>query len=97
MQKLPTYYLAMDKNGRVVIPKPVRDALGFSPAGFVRATVTDDKIILESSKTVCKLCGNESVICEDFPICSQCIEKINGLNELYKKNIPRIIFDGENG
>ncbi len=84
MQKLPTYYLPMEKNGRVVIPKPIRDAFGFSSAGFVRATVTDDKIILESGKTVCKFCGNESVLCEDFPICPECIEKINELNELKK-------------
>ena len=84
MQKLPTYYLPIDKNGRVVIPKPIRDALGFSSAGFVRATVTDKQIILESGKTVCKFCGNENILCEDFPICPECIEKINELNELKK-------------
>lgn len=83
MQKLPTYCLPIDKNGRVVIPKAARDALGFSSAGFVRATVTDDKIILENGRAVCKFCGNENVLCEDFPICSECLEKINsfiGLN-----------------
>lgn len=84
MQKLPTYYLSIDKNGRVVIPKAARDALGFSLGGFIRATVTDDKIILESGRAVCKFCGNESVLCEDFPICPECIEKINELNELKK-------------
>ena len=83
MNKLPIYYLPLDKNGRVVIPKAVRDALGFSLGGFIRATVTDDKIILESGRAVCKSCGNESVLCEDFPICSDCIEKVNELNELY--------------
>ena len=83
MIKLPIYYLPLDKNGRVVIPKAVRDALGFSLGGFIRATVTDDKIILESGRAVCKFCGNESVLCEDFPICSDCIEKVNELNELY--------------
>lgn len=83
MNKLPIYYLPLDKNGRVVIPKAVRDALGFSLGGFIRATVTDDKIILESGRAVCKFCGNESVLCEDFPICSDCIEKVNELNELY--------------
>ena len=67
----------------MVIPKAVRDALGFSLGGFIRATVTDDKIILESGRAVCKFCGNESVLCEDFPICSDCIEKVNELNELY--------------
>lgn len=83
MQKLPIYYLPLDKNGRVVIPKAVRDALGFSLGGFIRATVTDDKIILESGRAVCKFCGNENILCEDFPICSDCIEKVNELNELY--------------
>lgn len=43
VQKLPTYYLPMDKNGRVVIPKAVRDALGFSATGSVRAIITDKK------------------------------------------------------
>lgn len=81
MQKLPTYCLPIDKNGRVVIPKAARDALGFSSVNFVRATVTEDKIILESGKTVCKFCGNESVLCEDFPICSECLEQINKLNK----------------
>lgn len=89
MQKMPTYYLPMEKNGRVVIPKAVRDALGFSLGGFVRATVTDDKIILESGRAVCKFCGNESVLCEDFPICSDCIEKVNELNELYNGRIQK--------
>lgn len=96
MQKLPTYYLPMDKNGRVVIPKAVRDALGFSATGLVRATITDKRIILESGRITCKLCGNESILCEDFPICSQCIEKINQLNELYNKRIPKIMFNNEN-
>lgn len=81
MQKLPIYYLALDKNGRVVIPKAVRDALGFSLGGFVRATVTDDKIILESGRAVCKFCGNENILCENFPICSECLEQINKLNK----------------
>lgn len=89
MQKLPVYCLPIDKNGRVVIPKAVRDAFGFSSAGFVRATVTDDKIILESGRAVCKFCGNESVLCEDFPICSECIEKVNELNELYNGRIQK--------
>lgn len=83
MQKLPIYCLPIDKNGRVVIPKAARDTLGFSSANFVRATVTDDKIILENGRAVCKFCGNENVLCEDFPICSECLEKINsfiGLN-----------------
>lgn len=81
MQKLPIYYLALDKNGRVVIPKAVRDALGFSSVNFVRATVTEDKIILESGRAVCKFCGNENILCENFPICSECLEQINKLNK----------------
>lgn len=97
VQKLPTYYLPMDKNGRVVIPKAVRDALGFSATGSVRAIITDKKIILESGRTICKLCGNESILCEDLPICSQCIEKVNQLNELYNNRIPKIMSDNKNG
>ena len=81
MQKLPIYCLPIDKNGRVVIPKAVRDALGFSLGGFVRATVTEDKIILESGRAVCKFCGNENILCENFPICSECLEQINKLNK----------------
>ncbi len=83
MQKLPTYYLSIDKNGRVVIPKAARDALGFSSENFVRATVTDKKIILESGRKICKFCGNKNILCEDFPICPKCIEKVNELKELY--------------
>lgn len=81
MQKLPIYYLPIDKNGRVVIPKAARDALGFSSVNFVRATVTEDKIILESGRAVCKFCGNENILCENFPICSECLEQINKLNK----------------
>lgn len=81
MQKLPTYCLPIDKNGRVVIPKAARDALGFSSVNFVRATVTEDKIILESGRAVCKFCGNENILCENFPICSECLEQINKLNK----------------
>lgn len=89
MQRLPAYYLPIDKNGRVVIPKPIRDALGFSSAGFVRATVTDNKIIMESGRAVCKFCGNGSILCEDFPICSECLEKINSFIGLNSGNINK--------
>jgi AbrB family looped-hinge helix DNA binding protein len=56
---LPWYFLAMrvsiDRAGRIVIPKPLRDELGFSPEVPLEAEVVDGRLELSTPHEPAKL------------------------------------------
>ena len=51
------YQREIDELGRVVIPKEVRDALGFEPKKTVGITLLDDVIVITPKGAVCSICG----------------------------------------
>ena len=48
-------HVSIDRAGRVVIPKPVRDALGFSPDRPLEAEVVDGRLELSAPREPAKL------------------------------------------
>lgn len=80
---------AIDKMGRVVIPKELRNQLGVKNAeDSFEIFSEDDRIILKKYQPLCVLCNfNEGIIeYEGQPICEACIEKLKTLLEEHKIN-----------
>lgn len=68
----------IDKVGRVVIPKEIRDNLGIHENDPLEIFVKDDMIIFRRYEPACLFCGNaeDIVTYEDKKICKACIEKL---------------------
>lgn len=68
----------IDKVGRVVIPKEIRDNLGIHENDPLEIFVKDDMIIFRRYEPACLFCGNAEgiVTYEDKKICKACIEKL---------------------
>lgn len=73
---------ALDKLGRIVIPKDMRKLLGEPDANGrieVEIYTSDDKIIIEKTTPQCAICyGKENLV--DFKnkkICKDCVDKIS--------------------
>ena len=47
--------LSMDKAGRIVLPKPVRDELQLSPGDSLELEITEDRIVLRPARTKARL------------------------------------------
>jgi len=53
----------IDKGGRIVVPKPIRDAMGLTPGGKVDIVFTDGRIEIESAP------ADLEIVMEDgFPV-----------------------------
>jgi AbrB family looped-hinge helix DNA binding protein len=50
-----TMHVSIDRAGRVVIPKPLREQLGFSPETLLEAEVVDDRLELSAPHEPAKL------------------------------------------
>lgn len=71
----------IDKVGRIVIPKEVRDNLGVAEGDPVEIFVKGDMIVLRKYYPACIFCGNaENVITyDDKKICKECLAKLKEL------------------
>ncbi len=71
----------VDKVGRVVIPKEIRDNLGLEEGSPLEIFVENDMIILRKYTPSCLFCGSieDLVTYEDKKLCRNCIEKLNTL------------------
>lgn len=71
----------IDKMGRIVIPKEVRDALHIQDKDKYEITVEGEEIILRKFSKKCVFCGAEKNL-KDFngkSICPDCASKISEL------------------
>lgn len=69
----------IDDLGRFVIPKEMRDALGWDKFTEVSVAAIDGRVILEKSKQYCCICNKESenmIEIEEKYICKDCAKKI---------------------
>lgn len=75
---------AVDKMGRVVIPKEIRAQLNIqNDVDSFEIFMDGDKVILKKYQPTCILCNElgESVNFEGHSVCKDCIEKLNLLKE----------------
>lgn len=74
----------VDKMGRVVIPKEIRDQLNIkSDVDSLEISLNGDEIILRKYRPACFFCDtlDECVEYEGYTICVNCIEKLKNLKE----------------
>ncbi len=66
----------IDELGRVVIPKPFREALNLEEKSEIVITLENNSVVIRPEKTVCKRCGTFVKCDHDFPLCKDCLEAI---------------------
>jgi len=69
----------MDKPGQIVLPRDLRNKLGWTEGQEISITIDENKLILQSSVKSCSICGNEKDITpvKSKIICKDCISEIN--------------------
>lgn len=75
---------AVDKMGRVVIPKEIRAQLGIeNDVDSFEIYMEGDSVILRKYQPTCIFCDNiaDSVELAGHTVCKNCIEKLNELKE----------------
>lgn len=73
---------AVDKMGRVVIPKEIRAQLGVkNDVDSFEIYMEGDSVILRKYQPTCVFCNNiaDSVELDGHTVCKECIEKLNNL------------------
>jgi transcriptional pleiotropic regulator of transition state genes len=79
----------VDRMGRVVIPKEIRNQLDIkNDVDSFEIYMEEDKVVLKKHKPACFFCDNDQNIIEfsGYNICSDCIEKLNTAKNI-KQNI----------
>ncbi len=75
---------AVDKMGRVVIPKEIRNQLGVqNDVDSFEIYMEDDKVVLKKYQPTCIFCDTlaDSVEFCGYSVCVNCIEKLNSMKE----------------
>lgn len=70
----------VDKMGRVVIPKEIRNQLKIENNKDSFEIYTDGNlVVLKKFQPACVFCGSgeDSVVYQGYTVCKQCIEKLN--------------------
>ena len=71
----------IDKLGRVVIPKSLRNALGVDLNGEISMTLSGDCIVISKASGICAICNKDKTFLQinNKQICQTCYKKINSL------------------
>lgn len=75
---------AVDKMGRVVIPKEIRKQLKVeNDVDSFEIYMDGDKVILKKYQPTCVFCDSlaESVQLDGYSVCRNCIEKLNNMKD----------------
>ena len=72
-------YKAIDKLGRIVIPKDFRKALMLEIGDSVILEVEDGRIIISKAEERCVFCGKTEVLARymDKSVCASCLKALN--------------------
>ncbi len=79
----------LDETGRIVIPKPFREALSIHEGDDVEILMCDGYIALRKPREVCDFCGGYSTM--EFKgkrLCAKCIDEITNCHINFSKNKP---------
>lgn len=68
----------VDRLGRIVLPKEMREAIGIEPMGDVELVLENGQIILTRFESVCVFCGSsrELVQYRGKNLCRECMENL---------------------
>ena len=79
---------AVDKMGRVVIPKEIRSQLGVkNDVDSFEIYMEGDNVVLRKYQPTCIFCNNlaESVELDGHIVCTECVEKLKALADELKE------------
>ncbi len=76
-----SYNRQIDSLGRVVFPAELLRSIGIQKGDFISLTSRDGKIMVETQRPICRLCGTTEGVNADIPLCSACITAIKQLKE----------------
>lgn len=73
-----TNYREIDKLGRVVIPKDIRNHLHIEPGDILRVSADNDSITIRKAEDKCVFCGSQEALreLEGKFICEDCVKKL---------------------
>lgn len=74
----------IDDLGRMVVPKEIRENLGWEMNDSIEIFVDEDAVLLKKYRKGCFICGNvtdESVNIKHINLCDECIRKLKESNE----------------
>lgn len=68
----------IDEVGRLVIPKPIRNALGINAGDDLDIYTEDNKIVIEKRNLGCAFCGKEEALMgfKGKKICKTCLDEL---------------------
>jgi len=71
----------IDKLGRVVVPKSLRNAIGVGLDDEISMTLSGDNIVISKATGICALCNRDKTFLQvnKKQICKTCYKKINSV------------------
>ncbi len=70
---------SVDELGRIVLPNQIREFFNIKSGSKLSIYADEEKVILKTGRSVCRICGSEKIENEDLKICADCIKKIKSL------------------
>ena len=65
----------VDKLGRIVIPKELRDKYGFTEGARIEIHDAGEGICVKPYDTLCRICRSRISADTELPLCDECIKK----------------------
>lgn len=74
-----TNYREIDKAGRIVISKDIRNHLNLMPGDMLLINADDNCIYIKKAESKCVFCNSQSELREymDKHVCASCLRKLN--------------------
>lgn len=76
-----SYNRQIDSLGRVVFPAELLRSIGIQKGEFISLTSRDGKIMVETQRPTCRLCGAAEGVNKEIQLCSACIAAVKQLKE----------------
>ena len=73
------YIRQIDPQGRLVLPKEIRDRLGIVVGTPLRLSIDGNNVIMKIASPSCFFCGNSDslITLKEKHVCEKCLEKLN--------------------
>ena len=66
----------VDKLGRIVIPRELRDKYGMTEGTEVEFIDSSSGVTVKPAEPFCRICYCKDAVNSETPLCKECIEKI---------------------